>query len=95
MQCIPRLRQTFLKLWTVWIIILAIILTLADIFLSDWMTSFLTPLQSQWLRLALMVAALIARSLVQPALKDLEEAEMQDGFSSKDQDRQSPCGRTR
>lgn len=85
MQCIPRWRQILLRVGAVWIIVLAIILTLADIFLSDWMTSFLTQLESQLLRLALMVAALIARSQVQPALKDLE-AEMTDASSSSDRD---------
>lgn len=69
MRFIENFRQVFPRLWTVWIISIAIALTLVEIFMADTLASLVTPLQMQLLQLVMLIAAMVARGLVQDALQ--------------------------
>lgn len=69
MRLIDDFPRVYPRLWTVWVLALAVVLTLAEIFLTDALTGVLTRLQLQMLQLALLVAALVARGLGQSVLR--------------------------
>lgn len=69
MRLIDDFRHVYPRLWVVWMIALAVVLTLAEIFMADVLSSLLTTTQVQLLQLCLLVAALVARGMAQKALR--------------------------